>query len=279
MIKNRLLSQDFQAQVIYVCQASKINFAVLFGLSIAIAMGSSSIKTLSAYGFSAQENLLTERILSSSPLPVNQLTASTLGVSTSTSTSPNTAKSTSVAKFLARAANNLATNGSADKFLAVKAENLQPYRYKSGLFELDIPADWIPIDNSKTGETIVLWFDPTKNALITVDIFNVPDGMNSSQMIGLLQNFLRNTFNSKPGFFMEEPIPQADGSIQIVWGYVETIQGATGIVQGNSFIQKIDNKVSLLTTGVLHHQYDDLLKPMTRIINSYKVNASVSLTK
>jgi hypothetical protein len=261
MIKKRLLSQDVRTQLVHEYQARKINFPVLFGLSLAIAMGASSM----------------------------QLTASTLGVSTSTSTSPNTAKptststspntakSTSVAKFLARAARNLVPNGSADKFLIVKAENLQPYRYKSGLFELDVPAGWVPTDNSKPGETIVLWFDPTKNALITVDIFNAPDGMNNSQMIGLLQNFLKNTFSSRPGFFMQEPIPQADGSIQIVWGYVETIQGATGMVQGNSFIQRVDNKVSLLTIGVLHHQYDDLLNPMTRVINSYKVNASANL--
>ncbi|NJL43508.1 MAG: hypothetical protein HC935_09930 [Pseudanabaena sp. SU_2_4] len=96
-------------------------------------------------------------------------------------------------------------------------------------------------------------------------------------MIELLKNFLKNTFGTKPGFFMEDPITQSDGSVQIVWGYLETIDGATDRIQGNSFIETVGNKVSLLTTGVLDQQFDNLREPMTRVINSYKVNASVPL--
>jgi serine/threonine-protein kinase len=217
----------------------------------------------------------------------NTPTATT--TATSTPSSPSTASPTATAtptpteaaksKSLSKATKPAADVSSPEKFLKVKAENLQPYKYKSGLFELDIPEGWTPDDKSKPSEAIVLWFDPTKNALISVDIFNAPPAIDDAKMTELLKAFLNKTFGARPGFFLEEPIAQSDGSIQIVWGYNETIQGATGRIQGNSFIEKVDDKVSLLTTGVLEHQFDDLKAPMSRVINSYKVDASVKLDK
>jgi hypothetical protein len=196
---------------------------------------------------------------------------------TAATPTPTEAPAASKSKVLSKATTPSAGTSSPEKFLKVKADNLQPYKHPSGLFELDIPEGWTPTDNSKKGETIVLWFDPTKNSLISVDIFNAPADIDSAKMTELLKSFLTKTFGSRPGFFMEEPITQSDGSIQVVWGYTETIQGATGRIQGNSFIEKVGDKVSLLTTGVLEHQFDDLKDPMNRAINSYKVNASVKL--
>jgi hypothetical protein len=211
-------------------------------------------------------------------------TAATPNATSTTPASPTTAATptpttapASKSKVLSKATTPSTGTSSPEKFLKVKADNLQSYKHKSGLFELDIPEGWVPTDNSKTGETIVLWFDPTKNSLISVDIFNAPPGIDNSKMTELLKTFLTKTFGSRPGFYMEEPISQSDGSVQIVWGYTETIQGATGRIQGNSFIEKIDDKVSLLTTGVLEHQFEDLKDPMSRVVNSYKVNASVKL--
>ncbi|NJM27168.1 MAG: hypothetical protein HC856_00830 [Pseudanabaena sp. RU_4_16] len=196
---------------------------------------------------------------------------------TTPATTPTTEPTEAQAKSLSKATKPAADVSSPEKFLKVKADNLETYKYKSGLFEIDIPEGWSPTDNSKPGEAIVLWFDPTKNALITVDIFNAPPGIDDAKMVTLLKTFLSNTFGKRPGFFMEEPITQSDKSVQIVWGYTETIQGATGRVQGNSFIEKVDDKVSLLTTGVLEHQFDDLKGPMSQVINSYKVNAATKL--
>jgi hypothetical protein len=211
-------------------------------------------------------------------------TTTTAPTTTSTTTTPEatptaapTEPTKSQAKSLSKTTKPAAEVTSPEKFLKVKAENLKTYKHKSGLFEIDIPEDWAPTDNTKPGEAIVLWFDPTKNALITVDIFNAPPGIDDAKIVDLLKTFLQNTFGKRPGFFMEDPITQLDKSVQIVWGYTETIQGATGRVQGNSFIEKVDNKVSLLTTGVLEHQFEDLKDPIGKVINSYKVNASVKL--
>jgi hypothetical protein len=109
-----------------------------------------------------------------------------------------------------------------------------------------------------------------------VNIFN-GDNLSADKAPEFLQTFLRNTFGSKPGFYVENPIVQSDGSTLVVWGYLETIQGATDRIQGNSYIQKVEDKASLLTIGVLDHQFEDLREPMTRVINSYKINGSAQI--
>jgi hypothetical protein len=196
---------------------------------------------------------------------------------TETPTPTSSPSPTIEVKSLVKASSTATGVSAPERFLQVKADNLQPYSHKNGLFELNIPEGWTPTDKSEAGETLIHWFDPTRNALITVDIFNAPADFNNTKMIELLTNFLRNAHGTKPGFFMEQPITQSDGSVQVVWGYLETIQGATDRIQGNSFIQTAGNKVSLLTTGVLNQQFDGLREPMTRVINSYKVNASVQV--
>jgi hypothetical protein len=223
--------------------------------------------TLTAFALVACDN--------NQPTPT-PTTASTTPAAASTQ-SPTTEPTKAQGKSLSKATKPAAAVSSPEKFLKVKAENLKTFKHKSGLFEIDIPDGWAPTDNTKPGEAIVLWFDPTKNSLITVDIFNAPPGIDDAKVVNLLKTFLTNTFGKRPGFFMEEPIIQSDKSVQIVWGYTETIQGATGRVQGNSFIEKIGDKVSLLTTGVLEHQFDDLNASMTSVVNSYKVNATVKL--
>jgi serine/threonine protein kinase len=254
---------------------SKPNFATLVSVGVAAAIAAVVATNFSGIRLWAQKLIAPTATSSSSPTTSSPITSTP--PETPTTPTTTTSNPTAEAKSLVKASTTPTGVSSPDRFLQVKADNLQTYSHKNGLFELNIPEGWTPTDNSKTGETIVLWFDPTKNALITVDIFNAPEGFDNTKMIELLKNFLKNTFGTKPGFFMEDPITQSDGSVQIVWGYLETIQGATDRVQGNSFIQTIDNKVSLLTVGVLNQQFDSLREPMTRVINSYKVNASVQL--
>jgi serine/threonine protein kinase len=259
----------------------KNNFGYFVGLGVAIALGVGVFSNWSTLGS------LVQRILpgttTNSPSPSASPTSSPSPVATSTPTPGPTATPTATPtgnapelKTLAKASTPATGTSSPDRFLKVKAENPQAYTYKNGLFEIDIPTGWALTDNSKAGEVIALWFDPTRNALISVNIFN-GNNLEASQAPQFLQTFLRNAFGSKPGFYMENPIVQSDGSTLIVWGYLETIQGATDRIQGNSYIQKIGDKASLLTIGVLDNQFDELREPMTRVINSYKVNASAQI--
>ncbi len=192
-----------------------------------------------------------------------------------TSSSSQPTSSRSIPKNSAPQSTPQAPSKPNSPFIQVEIRSTQPYRHRSGLFTMNIPTGWDLQDGSKPGEVIQLWFDPSKNALIGVDIFSAPPGMSRDQLVSALQTFLRNTFGNKSGFFMREPVPQADGSSLIVWGFKEQIQGVQGEILGNSFIEQKGDKVSVLTTGVLSEQYERLKPEYEKIINSYRINPLV----
>ena len=76
---------------------------------------------------------------------------------------------------------------------------------------------------------------------------------------------------------MERPANQDDGSVRVTWGYTETVQGTSGWLQGNSFIEREGNKVAILHVLTLGSQFSELAPSMTQIINSYRIDPSVSI--
>jgi hypothetical protein len=163
------------------------------------------------------------------------------------------------------------------RILKVKIDGLETYKHSSGLFQIDVPKGWTPKENKKPNEVIVLWFDPTKNALLSVDVFKAPTETTTEQLTKLLETFLKSTFGSRQGFISEKPVQQKDGSVQIVWSYDESIKSITAKVQGNSFISRSGDKVSLITTGGVASQIPELKESFDRVVNSYKVDPAVSI--
>jgi hypothetical protein len=187
--------------------------------------------------------------------------------------SPSAAAKTPDAKSVATK-NDAATKSDA-RILKVKIDGLETYKHPSGLFQIDAPKGWTPTVNKKANEVIVLWFDPTKNALITVDVFKAPSETTPEQLTALLEKFLKQTFGSRPGFATEKPVPQKDGSVQVVWSYDESIKTITAKVQGNSFISRSGDKISLITTGGVADQIPALKESFDKVVNSYKVNPEI----
>lgn len=163
------------------------------------------------------------------------------------------------------------------RIIKVKIDGLETYKHPSGLFQIDAPKGWTPKENKKPNEIIVLWFDPSKNALLTVDVFKAPSETTTEQLTTLLETFLKSTFGSRAGFIAEKPIQQKDGSVQIVWSYDESVKNITAKVQGNSFISRSGDKISLITTGGVADQIPALKDSFDRIVNSYKVDPAIAI--
>ena len=106
--------------------------------------------------------------------------------------------------------------------LQVELGDLETYTYATGLFSIDVPKSWTLKDNSKPGEAILLWTDPTENGLVVVDILEKKEKQSSDEMVTFLQNFLNNSFKSEDDFSMDDPKEQSDGSQLIVWSYTAT---------------------------------------------------------
>jgi hypothetical protein len=162
--------------------------------------------------------------------------------------------------------------------LQVELGELETYTYDTGLFSIDVPKSWTRKDNSKPGEAIMLWTDPSENGLLVVDILESKDKKSSDEMVTFLQDFLNKSFKSEADFSMDDPKAQADGSQLIVWSYTATANGGAKVkLLGNSFIEQHDDKLSILTTAVPDEQFDTLKPETNKVINSYSIDASAAL--
>jgi hypothetical protein len=170
------------------------------------------------------------------------------------------------------------SSGSAAALSEVKIGDLETYTYETGLFSIDVPNNWKLQDNSKSGEAILLWMDPSENGLVVVDILEAKEEKSSEEMVTFLQDFLNNSFKSEADFSMNDPKEQSDGSQLIVWSYTATASGGVKVkLLGNSFIEQRGDKLSILTTAVPDEQFDALNSDTDTIINSYKIDSSAAL--
>jgi hypothetical protein len=164
------------------------------------------------------------------------------------------------------------SNGSAE----IQIGELETYTYKTSLFSIDVPKDWKLQDNSKPGEAILLWNEPSGKALIAVDIFEQTEKQSSEKLTKFLQDFLTKTFGSEQDFQLDEPKIQKDNSVLIVWSYTDKTLNNLKVL-GNSFIEQRDNKESILSTLVPDDQFDTLLPSTNKIIQSYKIDSASDL--
>ncbi|MEE3718811.1 hypothetical protein V2H45_18875 [Tumidithrix elongata RA019] len=197
-------------------------------------------------------------------------------VATSTATASATPKAPTTSATPTASASPKATDSS-DKFAKVTIDQLEPYKHKSGVFEMQVPKGWKEADSSKAGEVIVLWTDPTGNALIAADIFTPPNDVPVDKLPEVLETVVKGLFGSQPDFEMGKPMPQPDGSVQIVFSATASSQGLKAKLQGNSFIEKKGDKLSILTFGSLESQFDGLKDSFTKIANSQKVSTDVKV--
>jgi hypothetical protein len=141
-----------------------------------------------------------------------------------------------------------------------------------------VPKSWALKDNSKSGEAILLWSDPSENGLIVVDLFEGKEEKSADELVELLRGFLKNSFESELDFSMDDPKQQTDGSQLIVWSYTANASGdVKAKLLGNSFIEQRGDKISILTTAVPEDQFDTLKPETNKIINSYKIDSSAAL--
>lgn len=169
----------------------------------------------------------------------------------------------------------VALNADATPSTEVTIGDLEDYTYKTGLFSIKVPNNWEMADNSKPGEAIVIWGEPSGRATAVVDIFAESKKQTSEELTNFLKDFLTKTFGSKQDFFLNEPKTQSDGSILLVWAYTDESLNMKAL--GNSFIEQRGDKISILSMVVPDDQFDQLLPKTNEIIQSYSIEPSADL--
>jgi serine/threonine-protein kinase len=163
-------------------------------------------------------------------------------------------------------------------FQEVTIDELKTYEHTGSTITIDVPENWEFSDKSKPGELILLWSDPTGNGQLVTDIFDVDYDPTSEQLTELLKKFLSDTFGDEPDFYLDDPKPQKDGSVLLVWGYTGTATGNIKVkLLGNSFIENKDRRVLVLSFIVPDEQFKDLEPDLNKIINSYKIDPQANL--
>lgn len=157
----------------------------------------------------------------------------------------------------------------------VTIAELAKYSYKNGLFSIDVPSNWAATDNSKPGEAIVLWGEPSGRATIVIDIFGEAKEQTQDELTAFLTEFLNKTFGAEQDFAINDPKPQSDGSVLLVWTYSDKNLKLKAL--GNSFIEQRGDKVSILSVVVPDEQFDQLLPKTNEVIQSYSIDASAEL--
>ncbi len=154
--------------------------------------------------------------------------------------------------------------------------DLEPYTHPSGLFTMDVPANWHAAESSFSGEVIVNFSDPFNNGGVVVDIFE-DDSMTDQQLADTLAVFIEEGFQEMPAFVMEEPEIQPTGGVWLTFYYDSEVQGSYHPMVGRSFISRTDDKVTLISYLVPEDQFAELSPSFETIFNSYQVDTSVSL--
>ena len=162
--------------------------------------------------------------------------------------------------------------------MQVELGDLETYTYETGLFSIDVPKSWTLKDNSKPGEAILLWTDPSENGLLVVDILEKQEKQSSDEWLHSCKNFSLTHSSRKADFSMDDPKEQSDGSQLIVWSYTASTSGGVKVkLLGNSFIEQRGDKLSILTTAVPDEQFDTLKPETNKVINSYTIDSSAAL--
>ncbi|PDV99884.1 hypothetical protein [Candidatus Chloroploca asiatica] len=162
--------------------------------------------------------------------------------------------------------------------LFVEFGELVPYEHPSGVFSIDVPANWVLIDQSRPDELFMTWTDTTRKGGVIINLFEDETAYNEEELLSILDAFLSNNFSGQPEFEADTPEMQNDGSILLAWAYVATAaSGEQFLLLGNSFVEQRGNKISILTTLIPDERFDEYVEVTNVMINSYRINPEASL--
>lgn len=154
---------------------------------------------------------------------------------------------------------------------------LELYKHRSGILEMSVPKNWKLVDRSQIGEILVTWNEKVGRATISANIFVPPSEIPESRLSGVFEVIIKGMYGNQPDFSMRSPVLEATGNIAIEWTSTVTIANKKVKFQGNSKLQKINNKLSILTFGAIEPKFLEMKDAFFKISNSQVVNASLAI--
>jgi hypothetical protein len=157
--------------------------------------------------------------------------------------------------------------------MTVDVDELATYTHETGLFSIEVPANWERNDHSDAGGIRVDWIDfrgsRSINGLLTVEVFRTSAAATTANLTSYLQDHLTERHGTAQGFAIGEPVIHADGRVEIPFEYAR--------LRARSIIEQRGDTLSILTLSIRDTQYDDLAETGDTMLESYALDLSVPL--
>ncbi|NJN67284.1 MAG: hypothetical protein HC884_11515, partial [Chloroflexaceae bacterium] len=159
----------------------------------------------------------------------------------------------------------------------VEMGDLETYTHPGGLFSLDVPQNWSAKDTSDETMTRVFFTDPTENGAVLVAVVSTGGNIAQEDLADLLVSDVQSTFSEQENLSIQEPQPQSDGSVGVVFSFdTEASGGVPAEMLGNSFIELAGDTHAALTYVVVpQDQFDGLQEDLDLVVNSLVIDPSV----
>ena len=158
----------------------------------------------------------------------------------------------------------------------VSMSDLESYTHPQGLFAIDIPENWVFLDNSQPGRIVIQgWHHPQLNAYVIVRIFEAGSRFNRSALEEFSADLVDELFNDLDNFERSAPTTLSNQSVRIQWNAddgPDTLLAATFVRQDNLHISAIN-----VWAPEGASNFEELEKDIELIVASYEVDPGVSI--
>ncbi len=154
---------------------------------------------------------------------------------------------------------------------------LEPYKHRSSILVMDVPKGWKVVDSSQIGEILVTWTEKTGRAMISTNIFVPPSEIPESRLSEVFESIIKGMYGNQQDFSMRSPVVESSGNIAIEWTSTVTIGNQKLKFQANSKLQRINNKLAILTYGAIEPKFTEIKDYFIKIANSQIINDNLAI--
>lgn len=159
----------------------------------------------------------------------------------------------------------------------LEIKELEPYKHRSGILEMDVPKGWKLIDKSQTGELLLTWNEQAGRATVSTNIFVPPSEIPENRLSDVFAVMIKGMYGDQTDFEMRSPVVESNGNIVITWTSTVTVSNQKLKFQANSRFQRRNNKFVILTFGAIEPKFTELKDYFFRISNSQVINAELAI--
>jgi hypothetical protein len=159
----------------------------------------------------------------------------------------------------------------------LEIKELEVYKHRSGILEMEVPKGWKLIDKSQTGELLLTWNEQGERATISVNMFVPPSEIPETKLNDVFTAIVKGMYGDQADFEMQPPISESSGNVVIEWTSIVTVGNQKVKFIASSKLRRLNNKFVILTFGAIEPKYAQSKDYFTRISNNQVINAELAI--